>query len=152
VYDTANSGLPSNVVSSLAVDAQGDMWIGTWEGLAVYREGGVILPGTATAVLEEQDQTAVPTVCSLAQKNPNPFNSSTAIRFALPFSGHVELAVYNPAGQQVVTLVDGMRPAASYTVHWDGRDEAGNPLASGVYLARLTISSATMSRKLLLVR
>ena len=120
-------------------------------GLAVYREGGVTLPGSTTAVLEEQDEAVVPTAFSLAQNYPNPFNSSTVIRFALPRSGPVELALYNLVGQKVVTLVDGMRAAGSYTVHWDGRDDAGNALASGVYLYRLQAGGQVETRKLVLV-
>ncbi len=152
VYDTDNSGLPSNVARSLTVDAQGNLWIGTFrEGLAVYREGRVILPGTTTAVTES-DEASVPTVYWLAQNYPNPFNSDTVIRFALAQGGPVELVVYNLIGQKVVTLVDGMRPAGSPAVHWDGRDDAGNAVASGVYLYRLQAGTQVRVRKLVLVQ
>ena len=77
----------------------------------------------------------------------------TAIRFALPRSGHVERALYNLAGQKVVTLVDGMRPAGSYTVHWDDRDASGRDLASGVYLYQLRAGEQQVETcRLLLLR
>ena len=154
VYDTANSGLLNDYVKCLAFDPQGNLWIGTrGGGLAVYREGGVILPGTTTAVLEDQDQAAIPTVWSLSQNYPNPFNSRTVIRFALPTRADVHLALYNLAGQKVATLVSGPRPAGTYTVHWDGRDASGRDLASGVYLYRLRAGEHQVeTRRLLLLR
>lgn len=104
-----------------------------------------------TAVLEAH-QGAVPPAFGLDQNHPNPFNSSTAIRFYLPQSEAVELAVYNLAGQQVATLANGPRLAGAYTVRWDGRNEADRELASGPYLYRLLVGEQTETRKLLLLR
>ena len=111
-----------------------------------------MLPDGTTAVLEERNEAVVPAAFTLAQNYPNPFNSDTVIRFALPRSGPVELTLYNLVGQKVVTLVDGVRPAASYTVQWDGRDGDGNALASGVYLYRLQAGTQVRVRKLALVQ
>ena len=72
---------------------------------------------------------------TLSQNFPNPFNNSTLIRFELPQSGEVELAIYNLAGQQVAKLVEGVREAGTYTIRWDGKDDSGKELASGVYLS-----------------
>lgn len=105
----------------------------------------------ATAVLEENTG-AQPLAFSLAQNYPNPFNSETLIRFALPAPAEVELAVYSLAGQQVAVLAAGSREAGTYTLHWDGRDDQGHPLASGVYLYRLQAGGASALRKLLLLR
>ena len=88
-------------------------------------------PAPNTAVLEEL-AAAVPGDFALEQNRPNPFNSSTVIRFVLPASDRVELAVYNLAGQRVATLVKGAREAGVYAVRWDGRDTSGQALASGV--------------------
>ena len=105
-----------------------------------------------TAVTEEQ--TGLPGRFSLAQNYPNPFNSATVIRFALPTSEETELAIFNLAGQQVATLVEGAREAGTYTVNWDGRDDDGRELASGVYLYRLQTGDGHQveTRKLLLLR
>ena len=89
-----------------------------------------------TAVLEEKT-VGLPEKSTLEQNYPNPFNSGTSIRFGLAATAEVELAVFNLAGQQVVTLVEGVREMGEYAVRWDGRDDEGRGLASGVYLYRL---------------
>ena len=104
-----------------------------------------------TAVLETHDE-AVPQDFALAQNYPNPFNAGTVIRFALPAAGQVDLGLYNLAGQKVAALVQGRRPAGAYKVRWDGRDDQGSELASGLYLYRLQAGQQVKTRKLLLLR
>ena len=89
---------------------------------------------------------------ALGQNYPNPFNRATVIRFVLPQRNQVELALFNLAGQKVSALVHGIRPAGTYAVHWDGRDSAGQALASGLYLYRLQAGNQVETRKLLLLR
>ena len=104
-------------------------------------------------VVEEEVLGAVPETFALDQNYPNPFNSGTLIRFALPTPVEVELAVYNLAGQRVVNLVQGSRAAGAYTLRWDGRDDAGRELASGMYVYRLQVGEGLVeTRKMLLVR
>ncbi|MEW6754879.1 MAG: FlgD immunoglobulin-like domain containing protein [Candidatus Latescibacterota bacterium] len=110
-------------------------------------------PGTAVL----QEHTAVlPQAFGLQPNYRNPFNGSTVIRFRLPASGPVELAVYNLAGQKVATLVRGERQAGTHAVTWEGRDDDGRPLASGVYLCGLRAGGEgnrwEQTRKLVLVR
>jgi hypothetical protein len=105
----------------------------------------------ATAVTEEPTTPLSPSF-TLDPNYPNPFNSETVIRFALPADGAVELAVYNLAGQQVATLVEGARPAGTYVVRWDGTDDRGKALASGVYLYRLWAGEQEQTHKLLLLK
>ena len=104
----------------------------------------------ATAV--QSEGSATPPSFVLRQNYPNPFNSSTVISFALARSQEVKLAVYNLAGQKVVVLVDGEQTAGMHFVRWDGRDERGRELASGVYLYRQKAGSQVETRKLLLLR
>ncbi len=104
-----------------------------------------------TAVVETHSA-ATPAYFDLGQNFPNPFNPDTVIRFALPAAGPVQLAVYNIGGQKVATLAEGLRQAGSYTVRWDGRDDQGRGLASGVYLYKLQAGVQTESRKLLLLQ
>jgi len=101
----------------------------------------------STAVVEEVDATE-PSTFALEQNYPNPFNAGTVIHFALPTSGQVEFL----AGQQVVQLVDGHRPAGSYAINWDGRDDQERELASGLYLYRLQTGDQVKARKLVLLR
>lgn len=93
-----------------------------------------------------------PAALRLAQNWPNPFNGATAIRFSLPESGKVELAIYNLTGQKVATLVRATLPARAHVVRWDGRDRSGQKLASGAYLYQLQAGAQTETRKLVLVR
>jgi flagellar hook assembly protein FlgD len=98
------------------------------------------------------ENSAEPASFQLAQNYPNPFNPNTMISFSLPQSGPVELAVYSMAGQRVVTLVDGIRHAGSHEVVWNGRDDDGNAMASGVYLYRLQAAASVQVKSLLLIR
>jgi hypothetical protein len=106
-----------------------------------------------TVVLEER-QNVLPDGFSLDQNYPNPFNSDTVIRFALPEGMDVELSIFNLAGQQVMTLVQGAREAGTYSVRWDGRDDGGRALVSGVYLYRLCTDNGQQvgARKFLLLK
>ena len=83
---------------------------------------------------------------------PNPFNSATRLRFELHREQNVELCIYSPTGQRVVTLVTGGLPAGSHHVVWDGRLADGRNAASGAYLVRLRADSEEMIGKLLLLR
>jgi pimeloyl-ACP methyl ester carboxylesterase len=108
-------------------------------------------PPMNTAVVEAR-QGRQPTTFDLQQSFPNPFNGYTIIRFALPQSEIVALAVFNLAGQKVATLVDGTRAAGSHTVRWDGRDDYERQLASGVYLYRMQAGTQVATHKALLLR
>ena len=129
-------------------------FIGAMNGVFYLDDVRLVGPGfepQQTAVLEQRTE-VLPDDLVLDQNYPNPFNSDTVIRFALPQQEQVELAVYNPAGQKVASLVQGRRPAGSYAVHWGGRDDQQRQLASGLYLYRLQVGAQIQTRKLLLLR
>lgn len=109
-----------------------------------------VRPPSTTAVQETRDS-PVPEQFELTQNYPNPFNAGTVIHFSLPVAGPVELTLFNLAGQQVTTLVQGPRPAGTYMVRWDGKDAYGRELASGLYLYRLRAGQQLETRKLLLL-
>ena len=88
----------------------------------------------------------------MAQNYPNPFNSDTVIEYQLPQPGEMQLEVYDLAGQRVTTLASGSRAAGSYVLHWDGRDDDGRMLATGVHLYRLHTKVGLETRKLILLR
>jgi metal-sulfur cluster biosynthetic enzyme len=110
------------------------------------------IPDYPTSVNEQGEESTVPKSYILSQNYPNPFNSSTEVSFTLPVRGNVELSIYNLAGQKVATLVQGTRGAGAYTVHWDGRDDSGKELASGVFLYQMRAGNQVKTRKLLLLR
>jgi hypothetical protein len=78
---------------------------------------------------------------ALQQNYPNPFNPHTTIRYSLARSERVQLRVFDVRGRLVTTLRDGSEPAGERRVEWDGRDREGQPVASGVYIYRLTTDS-----------
>jgi hypothetical protein len=89
----------------------------------------------------------------LFQNEPNPFNPSTTIRFDVARDGgHVSLRVYDIRGALVRTLVDGRLEAGRTSARWDGRDDAGQLLATGIYLYRLEASEFSETRKMLLLK
>ena len=88
----------------------------------------------------------------LEQNYPNPFNGRTTITYELPKPGAVELTLYDLLGQPVRRLVSEYQVAGSHRIAWDGADEKGNPVASGVYLYRLKAGNRQRARRLVLVR
>lgn len=99
-----------------------------------------------------EKEATLPGSYSLEPNYPNPFNPTTSIRYALPASGHVTLRIYNVLGQSVRTLVDGTVEAGVHDVLWDGSDDTGIPVASGVYFYRLTAGDFEQSRKMVLIK
>lgn len=83
---------------------------------------------------------------------PNPFNPATTIRYTVPSSGRVTVAVYDARGLPVATLVDEAHEAGGYTVRWNGRDTAGNGVASGVYFSRISHTAGVRTYKMVLLK
>jgi hypothetical protein len=108
------------------------------------------LGGPATGVAANKDN--LPKQYELLQNYPNPFNPTTNIRYALPRESHVTLIIYNLLGQKVRVLVDNVRSAGSYEVSWDGRDEGGNSVGSGMYFYRLETGQAAIVKKMLMLK
>jgi hypothetical protein len=84
--------------------------------------------------------------------HPNPFNPRVTVRFELPQAGHVDVSVYDVAGQRVAQLDAGYRPAGSHTLTWDARLEDGRQVASGTYLLRVEAGAAARTVKMAYVR
>ncbi len=101
--------------------------------------------GTATSVTSSSDPQ--PDAITLFQNYPNPFNAETTISYSLRKSGLVSLRVFNISGEEVASLVNGVRPAGEHAVHFDT-----SKLASGVYLYRLTVGNSSFNKKLLLLK
>jgi 5'-nucleotidase/UDP-sugar diphosphatase len=101
-----------------------------------------------------EDETGVsqPEDFQLLQNYPNPFNPQTDISYSLPENSHVKLTVYNLLGQTVKTLVDEYQSAGSKEVTWDGRNERGESVASGIYLYRLEAGKYTETKKMSLLK
>jgi hypothetical protein len=88
----------------------------------------------------------------LGQNFPNPFNPTATIRFEIARPEHVRLKVFDVSGRLVRTLVDEPRQPNAYVVVWDGTDDRGGPVASGVYFYRMTAGSFVQTRKMMLLK
>jgi len=96
---------------------------------------------------------AVPAIeTRLVSVHPNPFHPAATVEFDLSRAGHVRLEVYDAGGARVRTLYDGDAAAGRHAEVWDGRDDGGRAVASGVYFARLTADRATLSRRMVLLK
>jgi molybdopterin biosynthesis enzyme MoaB len=93
---------------------------------------------------------ALPTEYSLSQNYPNPFNGRTTIEYALPEPVQVRLAIYNSLGQMVRKLVDEEQSAGYKSETWDGTDEHGRAVGSGLYFYRLDAGSRRMNGRMIL--
>ncbi len=118
----------------------GEVWsVSYGGGLHVKRRSLVSVPGSVRLVVLEPNW-------------PNPFNPRTEIAFSVPCSQFVRLGVYDARGRYVATLLHGTVIAGRHQVAWDGDDEQGRPVASGVYFAKLQAKDHVGIRKLVLVR
>ncbi|MBI2505581.1 MAG: T9SS type A sorting domain-containing protein [Candidatus Latescibacteria bacterium] len=130
-----------------------------------YRQGGTWVPAAQAitrlgsyAVLAGQAEELVavgetlPQVPWLGANYPNPFNPETLIPFALDREGRVRVGIYNLSGQRVRLLVDQVRAPGQYAVRWDGRTQAGEKVASGVYIYRLEVGGRALSRRMSLLK
>lgn len=91
-------------------------------------------------------------VTILHQNYPNPFNPTTTIRYNLADNGNVRLTVFNLKGQKVRILVNGHRPAGEHSVRWDGNDDSGRAVSSGLYFYRLETDKVRQTRKMILLK
>jgi hypothetical protein len=107
--------------------------------------------GTSAAA-SEKTEPGIPVNCRLDPNYPNPFNSSTVIGIQLKSGDQVRVEVFDLRGRRVKILLDGFQQAGRRTLTWDGRDDSGRTVPSGVYTLRLDAGTETASRKLLFLQ
>ncbi len=112
----------------------------TGEGLGLY------------AVIYDVERVAIPDKFALRQNYPNPFNPATTIRFDLPEVSKTRLDIFNILGQRVATLINNKLEAGYHSVLWNGRDNFGNNVASGLYFYKIQSGKFIKSRKMILLR
>jgi hypothetical protein len=93
-----------------------------------------------------------PTLCKLYQNYPNPFNPETTISYQLPENGKVELTIYNLKGQKVKQLVSDQLSAGQHSVVWNGKDDNGKPVSSGIYFYKLKSGNFEKTKKMILMK
>ena len=102
--------------------------------------------------IEPGDSGQLPVAPRLYPNYPNPFNPATTISFVLPKAGQVRLTIYNVQGQIVRRLANGWKTAGRYQIRWDGRDDSGKAVASGLYLLQMSSGTWQQSRKMFLLK
>jgi hypothetical protein len=116
----------------------------------LFLRGSRLTKKTAAATVAT-DARALPTAFALHQNQPNPFSRTTTVRFDVPVSTNVELAVYDLQGRKVRTLASGEFAPGSETVEWDQRDAAGSLVRPGVYMYRMQAGTFSAERKMVLL-
>lgn len=140
-----NNGFPSGAFVLRLVQhyATGNLFAGT------YGRGAYKIPVFKSVELPPPG--IIPTF-SLEQNFPNPFNGTTTIEFYLPKQESVRIVIYNVLGQKIRTLKPATTEAGVSYVTWDGKDERGKEVASGLYIYRMITGSFTKTRKMLFIK
>jgi len=117
---------------------------------AVYTTGESTASNTVQ-VTADSDKVSF-AMTSLSGNYPNPFNPTTTISYDMAREGHVNIAVYNSKGQRVANLVDGVKGVGGHQVVWNGQDDSGKAVSSGIYFYRMTTSDFSSVKKMVMVK
>jgi len=144
-------------VKSLGADAVPGTYNVTLSG--VFTDGtrftsttAIVLDGATAKVDSDGGSQTLPSEFSLGNAYPNPFNPTTTIDFALPRACHVTLNAYNVTGQRVARLVDRTLDAGWHEVEWNGTNDDGQSVATGVYFYRLSAQEFTETKEMVLLK
>jgi hypothetical protein len=105
-----------------------------------------------TGVRNETEHSERKFAYSLSQNQPNPFNPDTHIRYSVRDGGRVRLRIYDVAGRLVKVLLDEMKRPGQYQVHWDGTNDHGQPVATGMYFCRMEAGEFRATRKMVMLK
>jgi hypothetical protein len=95
---------------------------------------------------------SIPLQYQLDQNYPNPFNPSTTINYNLSAIGNVKIKIYDILGREVITLVNAQKPAGKYQAIWNGTDNFGNKVTSGIYFYTIRTGNFTASKKMVMMK
>ena len=143
IYDTSDDRMSSGQFGLFSFKQDSN-------GVAGYFDNVVV--NSLVSSVEDNSEISLPDGFSLEQNYPNPFNPETKISYKLTNSAYISLNVYDLLGREIKTLVSKDQTAGSYTVSWDGKDESGNIVPSGIYLYTLKAGSFTESKKMILMK
>lgn len=161
VYRSTQSGFDPKTTEPIArltatefIDEQVDIGQTYYYRLSTFDFSGNQSPFSPelTATVTRVGESALPTDYALLQNYPNPFNPETTIEYQLPMTGEVRVTIHSLLGTPVRVLVDRVQPAGTHRVQWDGRDDAGKPVPSGVYFYKMESGSFKAMKKMLLLQ
>lgn len=113
---------------------------------------GTVVVDSGSLDVKDQNDDNLPKSFRLEQNFPNPFNASTTITYELAYPEKATLTIYNLTGRKIRTLSEGRKSAGQHRLVWDGKDENGDTVSSGIYLYRLTVGELTRVRKMMFVK
>ena len=108
--------------------------------------------GDAPTAVHELEGAALPTDYAVSDAAPNPFNPETSINFSLPWDAPIRVEIFNAQGQKVRTLLDDRMNAGEFRISWDGRDDSGMQVGSGMYIYRIQAPNLNVTRKVTLLK
>ncbi|MBM4172234.1 MAG: T9SS type A sorting domain-containing protein, partial [Ignavibacteria bacterium] len=114
--------------------------------------GSAVLNDDLREELNAVNVREIPTEFALSQNYPNPFNPTTSIKYSLAENAKVTLVIYDMLGQVVKTLIDNEQEAGFYTVKWDGTNNYGGKVSSGIYIYRLNAGKFMSTLKMNLLK
>ena len=138
----SNFNFPEVNVLDIVVDNNNIKWLRT-------EPSGIVLFDDSVLSVELDQQ---PEIINLLPNSPNPFNPSTTITFSLPSNGFTSLIIYNLMGQKIRNLLMETKQAGTHSIIWDGKDEKGIPISSGIYFSKLLQGNHSSTGKMMLVR
>jgi len=155
--DTEPTFLPSvsNLLVETAASDYADVTATPWSffyKVASVDHGGNESYAGAPDVVTDAEPRRMPMRFALHDAVPNPFNPLTTLSFSLPSGGHVQLVIYDVAGRLVRSLLNETRPPGRHDVAWEGLDNRGNPVSSGVYLYRLEVLGFVETKRMVLMK
>lgn len=110
----------------------------------------IVIWRTTSCVISEESE--IPEVYALFQNYPNPFNKGTVINYSLPMSGRVIISLYNLSGQRIKTLIEEDKSPGYHIVYWDGRNEQGAEVTTGIYVYQLKVGNFVCTKKLVYLK
>ena len=135
-----------------SVNSEGTLYYSafTYDDNGNYSDG-VNLVVQETTETEEESKTNLPDHFELSQNYPNPFNPETVIKYQLPIDSKVTIKIYDLLGNEIRTLVDGKQPAGSHSVVWDGKNNFGASVTSGIYFYQINANNEFKQTKRMLL-
>ncbi len=141
--DSTDFGIQLNEINCIQIDKYNNKWLGT-------QYHGLIKLGKFTTGINETKSVAI-SGFHLLNNYPNPFNGITTLSYTLQNTGYVNITIYNMLGQKVVTLVDGYQTGLQNAIKWNGTNDFGEPVSSGIYFARMQCGDYTKTIKMAFV-
>ena len=149
VYDTGSDQMDAGQFGLYAFQMDGDGIAGYFDNIVVNEFDG---SSTSVKDITFDNSSTLPKDSRLSQNYPNPFNPVTHISYQVLTAERVELNIFDMMGRKLKSLVSTVQSPGSYSVTWDGRDEMGTKMTSGVYIYKLQTSDFIESKKMLMIK